>query len=360
MGKHLVNGGYRIGLQGLLLTCGLALACGSSSSPATVSGQLACDDYFDAILGVACNAATLPADELARQRTLFDTICLNNLALPGSGETPAALDACAAAVGATGCGVAALDIPECTFQGTLSDGAPCNESSQCQGGYCRVPTTVGTNDGGAPGPSCGTCVAGVAVGEPCATGDTCTYGAVCATSGTGYACTRVAYGDVGAGCDGLAAECKTGLYCDMQAMQCASPAGAGAACTETPGCSPPLSCTGGTAGAGLTCQEPAPAGAPCQTEQDCAPGLGCSTATMQCAAITWVPQGQPCGDLEVCLIGVCPLPGGPGGSGGTGQKCPTVLPDGQPCIAGDASHTCDAFSSCIGGVCQQPDSVACR
>ncbi|MGH7296468.1 MAG: hypothetical protein ACRELB_16140 [Polyangiaceae bacterium] len=67
------------------------LACGKSppAGAADPTALAACDDYFDAIAGVACNDTTPPADELARVRTVFETICQNGLALAGNGATPA-------------------------------------------------------------------------------------------------------------------------------------------------------------------------------------------------------------------------------------------------------------------------------
>ncbi len=335
----------------------LGLACSHPSKGGGPTSLAACDDYFDAIIGVSCDATTPPADELARIQTLFETICQDGLALPGNGATAASIESCASALTATGC--ANLDIPECSFQGSLTDGSPCNDASQCQSGDCATSTAT-TGDGGGSSASCGTCAAGVAVGQPCATGDTCVYGSVCAVAGAGYACTVVAYGDVGAACDGLSAECNTGLYCDFQAQQCASPAGAGASCTGTLGCAPPLVCSAGATGTAATCQDAAGAGGPCQTDQDCAAGLGCSTTTSQCTAVTWVAQGKPCGGAVLCLVGACPLTHGSGGPGGTGGTCPVVIGDGQPCTRGDASQTCDTFSACTGGVCVQPDSVTCQ
>jgi hypothetical protein len=351
-----MDGRHRSAFLTIAATMGLALACSSPSNGAPdITAQKACDDYFDALVGVACNATTPPDDELTRIRALFDTVCQNSLALPGNGLTAGSLEACAKAVGATGCASANLDIPECSAQGSLPDGAACNESSQCQSGACSVASTAA--DAGPSIPACGVCVPGVAVGQPCATGDKCAYGAVCAASGAGFACTAVTYGDAGATCDLLAAGCKTGLYCDIQAKQCTSPGAADAACTGTQACSPPLTCVAGEGGPVLTCQPPAPAGGACQIDQDCQAGLGCSPATSQCAAITWVAPGQTCSALQHCLVGFCPIVHGPGGAGG---KCPTVISDGQACTRGDASHTCDTFSACLGGICQQPDSVVCQ
>ena len=334
-------------------TLGLAAACSSSSGVSGPSPR-PCDDYFDAIVGVACAATTPPADQVAHMRARFDALCQNLLALPGNGITSSSLEACAKALVASGCGNGSLGLGECIFQGSLGNGAPCNEPSQCQSGNCVYSLVL--TDAGTTTPACGACVATLAVGAPCKSGQNCVPEAICARKGTGYACTTIAYGDVGSTCDAVAARCKTGLYCDSLTSQCSSPGAAGAPCTQLDSCTPPLECTG--TGATTTCQEPSPAGVACQFSAECASGLGCS-ATHQCAPIHWASPGQPCKDLALCLDGNCPLTMGPNGPV-TGGNCPAVIADGQPCKTADASQTCDTFSECVNGTCQQPDRVACR
>jgi hypothetical protein len=79
----------------------------------------ACDDYFNAgavVLPPAtawaqiggrngCEGAVLPDSERARVRARFEQVCLNQIALPGSGISPAGLEACAAALIASPCDV---------------------------------------------------------------------------------------------------------------------------------------------------------------------------------------------------------------------------------------------------------------
>ena len=338
-------------------TFALGLACSSPSNPAASTGASACDDYFDAVEGVACGATTPPADELARVRARFDTLCGNLLGLPGNGITSASLEACAKALDASGCGTN-FGVAECSFQGSLADSAPCNESSQCQSGNCVFSLVL--SDAGTTTPACGSCVATVAAGQPCKSSDICAPGAACDGTGGTYTCTPVAYGDIGAACDDVAAECKTGLYCDGLTSHCTAPGAAGAACTESSACVSQLVCSsGGTAGMATTCQAASAAGAACQANGECAAGLGCAAATHQCTLITWASAGQPCGDVALCLVGGCPLQMGPSGPS-PGGNCPMVIADGQACTTADPTETCDTFSRCTNGACQQPDGVACQ
>jgi hypothetical protein len=68
-----------------------------------------------------------------------------------------------------------------------------------------------------------------------------------------------------------------------------------------------------------------------------------------CGAVTWAGAGQPCGDLQRCLVGDC----GPTGT------CPVVVADGQTCPA-DATSTCDSLADCAGGSCALEDTSVCK
>lgn len=333
----------------------LVLAC-SSSGGGPVSSQTACDDYFDALLGISCGASTPPDDEVARVRGRFESVCANALALPGNGITVASLQACTRGLTAAGCLVVGPTVDGCVFQGSLPDGAACNESSQCLSGDCTL--SQATGDAGAADPSCGTCTTTIATGDPCKTGQTCAPGATCAGTSPNQVCTAYSYGDAGAACDGVVALCAAGLYCDELSSQCTPTSDVGAPCAQTDACVLPLICTGAS-GSALTCQQPAPAGSACLGNEDCAEGLGCSTATHSCAAITWAAAGEPCGDLARCLVGSCPIQMGPNGPV-QGGNCPAVVADGQPCTRADPTQTCDAFAECANGTCQIPDAVACQ
>src|SRR5580658_2338043 len=109
---------------------------GSGSGEASVATDVLaiCDHYFAAsqivqsprvrftALGerAGCNGIVLPESETARIRARFEQVCLNEMALPGSGMTPATLEACASAIDSSPCEVQPV---ECTFFGTLPGGA---------------------------------------------------------------------------------------------------------------------------------------------------------------------------------------------------------------------------------------------
>lgn len=411
---------------------GIATADGvadrSDDGEAAVAGTsvlAACDHYFAArqlvlppsapwaALGdrSGCTGIVLPESEVARVRARFEQVCLNEMALPGSGITPASLEACASASDASPCDA---QLVECTFFGTLPGGAPCNESFQCQSGFCNGTFVLNSIEQGTEyGPTtCGTCDAPLAVGQICFDPDpnsppirgACPANTTCArtscpTNACPSTCTPLAQGDVGASCDGGDLyPCKTGLYCDPQTAQCASPGISGASCEYNvlPGgdpyapyegvCAPPLSCVGDPDAA--TCTTTNAVGGPCQADWDCAPGLGCilqpcaergvvangCSGTGTCGSVTWVSAGQPCDYSSTrCLVGSCigdenrvfPAPPDGGPFPGT---CPQIVADGQSADTGSTYSTCDTFAEPFSaaapdggsGTCVLRDSFACK
>jgi hypothetical protein len=360
----------------------------------------ACLHYY-AAQDSRCGGPLLPASEGARQRARFVQVCLNDIALPGSGMTIAAVEACASALDLSAC-----ELPEgppvaCNFNGSLPGGAPCNEGLQCQSGMCQG--TAFLSPEGPIGPStCGTCAPFVQTGQVCAhqnftggcaNGQVCLIGAGMETAATPtYTCVPIAEGDAGASCDGLSKICPPGLYCSATTGRCQALGDAGASCGEgmTPpgnpgGCSAPLSCVGDPGMA--TCALGA-MGSFCLGDSDCSPGLGCvpgpcapsgsivrfgCAESGTCQPVTWASPGQTCDSYRTrCLVGPCggsafgpPLPSVDGGPAmGT---CPAIASDGQPC-----GSECDVFAECFSstgkaggttalmGTCTLLDSVACR
>ena len=362
-------------------------ASANLGSIASDGGTSPCDHYF-AALYARCGGPTPPVAEIARIRARFERVCENQFALPGSGVTAASLDACAAALDASPC-----ELPEglpvaCDFRGSLSAGAPCMDSIQCESGQCAG-TASYTPVGQATPFTCGTCDPLLMMGDVCVRGGFCPPGSICMTTDTtakvpNYTCTPISYGDVGAVCDDLAAKCQLGVYCDAQTGRCAKLGGAGASCGETPpppgnpgGCIAPLSCTGisGTP----TCSSGGGAGALCLYDSDCSPELGCiagpcfntvaragCAASGTCGLVSWVGPHQTCDNSSRrCLVGQCsfgnllnaPFPIDGGLSTGT---CPTVIADGQPCTVRDQRATCDTFSECFQGTCTLLDGFDCQ
>jgi hypothetical protein len=365
---------------------------GFSSLADAGAASAACAHYFAAQY-LRCGGPRLPASEMARIEHRFIQVCLNGVALPGSGMTPATVEACASALDVSPCELPDGPPSVCTFQGTFSSGTACNEGFQCQSGGCRRTSPLLSPEGPIGPVSCGTCLPFVDAGDVCAHGDFtggCAPGQVCLI-GAGmqtaamptYTCTPVTEGDVSAACDHLSAGCKTGLYCAGQTGPCTALLDAGGPCgTGNPtGCVAPLSCVelpgGATCGLG-------DAGAFCLNDVDCTPGLGCipgpcshTVARIGCAAsgtcggIRWAAPGDVCDGFAVrCLIGSCGsggfLPGllpGPDG-GPTSGTCPSVTADSRPCGA-----QCDTFAECFradpdggtsGGACVLPDGIVCR
>ena len=363
------------------------------------AATVACRHYYVAQYAMGCGGPTLPMNETQRLEGRFVQVCLNQMALPGSGMNAAGVERCAEALSASACELNWGLPAECRFEGTLSGGAACNDDVQCQSGRCSGMAAV--SPGGQEGPyACGTCAPVAAVGEVCGQGNFsagCAGNAACviepgmeSAATPTYVCTALVAGDVGAPCDDLTKTCQTGLYCATQTATCAVLGSAGAACGEGPGrgapggCGKPLSCVGLPGMA--TCSQGAP-GSFCLNDFDCPAGSGCipgpcSTATVRvgcsasgtCGPVTWVSPGQACDAFATrCLVGSCGqdhgigpgLPPSPDG-GPPMATCPNISADGQPC-----GGACDTFAECFDptspagtpgakGTCTLLDSVVCK
>src|SRR5580698_3034859 len=137
------------GLPGLLGCSGAVLGDGSPTAhggtqsanallevddggPATS----ACEHYY-AAQNLRCGGPVLPSSEAMRQEARSVQVCLNDVALPGSGMTRASVEACASALDSSPCELPGGLPVACKFNGALPGGAPCNEGLQCQSGYCQ-------------------------------------------------------------------------------------------------------------------------------------------------------------------------------------------------------------------------------
>jgi hypothetical protein len=374
-----------------------AFGCGGRASSTTaatsgmdgggaISAQVACDDFMT--MGFT-NCVGTPTAEMASLQAGFGQACQNTVALPGSGVTPAALEACAAALNALPCQAApdmvgvivsgygtASFLEACNFRGSLAAGAPCNENFQCASALCSgAHQTLGTEG---PLPStCGMCAPTAAIGESCSSSG-CGPGALCSKAIPGLepsfappdpVCVAVTYGALGASCDANVSLCAPGLSCT--AGHCVRfPGNVGDSCSNSISCAGTLVCQGTP----QTCQQPVPARGSCSTDQDCAYGLVCEqmTAPGACVAINWVMPGEPCGAFpRQCLVGSCDYGFGPQSpplADGGVPTCPIVIPNGQPCGGNGANATCDTYSECFNsktaltgtGVCTPIDGNVCR
>jgi hypothetical protein len=333
-------------------TVGLTVACSGKTVGGNGDGDgggganaSACDDYFQAAFAGSCpGTLSPPASELAHYQSRFDTLCTQDLALPGVSLTAESLEACVAAIKATGCAVLNDDQGgPCNFAtGSLNAGASCSTDAQCASASCSAENIL--PDGGVM--TCGTCAPLIPIGGACTdVNQACGPGATCAPSATGAeTCAAITSGGAGASCAIETVQCAEGLVCNPSGV-CAAPGAAGTACQEDQQCASPLVCPAIT-GTG-TCQPPSAVGGPCSGGSGCQSGLACNFSTHQCVAVTWVQPGQPCnGGNLVCLSGSCPI----SGSSDTGT-CPTIIPDGQPCDSTSIASICDTFANCTGGVC---------
>jgi hypothetical protein len=319
------------------LGLGVVVGCGSSSGSGSGSG---CDAYFQAAFLSGCDEGPLPPQsEIARIQGIFETICANEEALPGSGFTDAVLGACASAITAVGCGVNVAELPACQVTGSLAPGAACSEATQCQSGSCDITFTGDTLA------ACGTCAKAAGVGQPCPMmGTSCEEGATCdLTSGV---CKMITFGAAGASCEMPSQECGSGTFCvfSTETATCTAPGGMGAACVDSVFCQSPLGCIHGK------CGPRSASGGPCNEDGDCASGLGCNVTTSSCGSVTWVSAGAACGNLTRCLVGECDSTG----------KCPTVIPDGQSCAPTNTTAVCDTLSNCTAGKCTLPGTSSCK
>ena len=126
----------------------------------------ACEHYYAAQY-LRCGGPVLPSSEAMREEARFVQVCLNDVALPGSGMARASVEACASALDSSPCELPGGFPVACNFNGALPGGAACNEGLQCQSGQCQG--TAAFTPEGPDGPyTCGTCAPFVAVGQVCA------------------------------------------------------------------------------------------------------------------------------------------------------------------------------------------------
>jgi len=145
-------------VRGLIALSFVTAACGGgvveTGSSETVSSadiEAACEEHSKTVCTkeIECipdrDKTIGPADVCADR---MKARCMSRFALPGTGLTPSALSACAAAMSGSGCEMY-TNLPDaCKIAGTLANGAGCSDGAQCQSRNC---TSI-END-------CGTCEA---------------------------------------------------------------------------------------------------------------------------------------------------------------------------------------------------------
>lgn len=170
--------------------------------------------------GEAGFAAELDRNEVERQ------------ARPGITMTQAEVDACAEKLRGAPCWAW---FPECTFRGSLPDGAGCKEGRQCASGAC----TDFLSPVGSGGFTCGVCVPEVGLREACDDdGPQCAFGLTCRD----HVC-RERVG-IGESCED--APCAHEGFCDDASKKCVPYLREGDTCVEGQfSCGYRLHCTDG-------------------------------------------------------------------------------------------------------------------
>lgn len=350
----------------VFVSFGAVAACSSDAANSSPGG--ACANYIAARRDGAkeCGRFNISPARESTYLTRLQRSCENALAAPGIGITPGLLDQCSARVRSE-CG----DDDACEdlfddVRGTLAEGAPCEDDTQCASGECDRMSNSSTPA------ACGKCAPSRQIGEPCSGGG-CVVGAACRTapgssSPTESKCVAVRIANAGESCGSFVEEvvrCAQGLTCKLDETssgastgKCTAPAGEGAPCgtqdSQFARCAAPFSCVN------EKCGRLGGAGATCSGSDDCASGFGCDPSNRTCVAITWVADGAACDDnLRRCNTGFCARPTSSGSS--TTGTCVAYIADGQPCdLTKSSEQRCDSQASCRDGVCTFNDATQCK
>ena len=287
-----------------------------STADLAITTEQACSDtaaaYCAKVQSCAPIFLQIVYGDLATCTARLKLACAPSLAAPGTSQTAARIDACAAALGSASCDSVFGGKICGTMPGTLANGAACVDSNQCMSAYCN------RGNGG-----CGACSAQPALGAAC-DGD-------CGTSG--YQCDSkvcVSYVPLHGPCDGQLHKCTPGLYCSKQSQSCEAPLPAGAACT--PNADPPCNLLD---------------------------GHFCHPINKVCAEIKYAAAGQSCGyvmpDFYLCS-GSSTCQGAQGAQSGT---CLAPAADGAACDA-QKGPACLPPALCSNGLCRIFDPSACH
>lgn len=349
-------------LASSLLTLGLvgALAsiegCSSKGDDATGTPEGACQAYAEASCNrsATCSKAFFAAySSVAQCTTHVAAGCQAALALPDTGLTTDAVNACREATSGAGC-VAATPAACADIHGARGEGRPCAEDIQCASGRCSGEGDL----------KCGSCAAVAAAGEACDSKKPCGYDLVC----------KVSTGAGGSGTTG--------------AGTCVAKLQPGSTCTAADTCVSPYTCRNGT------CSPPAGKGEPCSlgggNACDSSQGLECqlgsggaggSGSMGICSEYSFkiAQPGEACGSTLqgttftqiLCAGGGTCKQTGAGGSGTTTGTCQAALDIGSTCTGnagtgGTSSSTsypdgnCSGSAKCVNGTCQIPPYPTCN
>jgi hypothetical protein len=325
---------------------GDAFVAGTADAGPAVSADQACGDnaHERCTRLQQCSAEQMVVDYGSEGacETRLKLNCLNAIAAPSSGNTPARSEACAQAYASESCADFLDDNPPAACAqatGPLASGQPCAFPGQCQSGFCAI----------TPGAPCGACAPVPQAGATCSDLTTCGQLLTCITS----VATCSGFAPQNGPCS-KAALCGTGLYC------------VGSTAT-TPG-----TCEPSVEDAGAACDPTAKSGPGCDRQQS----LTCSSLSKSCVALPpYAAAGQPCGTID----GVTVVCGGAGVCTATGADAgPDAEPDAAPpaftCVAPAADGAecnvvlgpgCLSPARCIApdggtsGTCQFPNADLC-
>jgi hypothetical protein len=338
----------------------VAAACGSSTNGADGGGGMSADQACTANAQAQCARRAACSNNYLITRTYGDMAtcvarihdsCMNSLAAPGTGNTPATTMACASFYPSISC-QDYLDgntqTGACAVQaGSLANGQSCHFAAQCQSTFCSIPF----------GTECGTCGAVPAVGAAC-NGP----GGVTSCGGHGLEC---------AGADLTATPPTAGACAAFVTTM-------GGSCDATHPCGAGLSCTPVlTTAASRTCQPAGAMGAMCGTNSAASPmvpgcdgnqGLTCNGMTHTCAAITVAAAGAVCGVGADGTFTNCTNSGDCMGATSMNNHgtCRAAAGDTSACNIATGPN-CGAASTCVtgggtavAGMCTFPSAVACH
>jgi hypothetical protein len=278
-------------------------------------------------------------------------VCVNGLDAMGTGNSPAHVEACAAAYPGEACvdlgdnnPVAACVPPA----GTLATGAACGAAAQCASTYCAV----------AQYQVCGTCQPLPVVGAACQIQADCGRDLACATPNGATAGTCAAFVAAGGACLGGQSPCQSGLACvgddpaTMTMGTCqAQGTTAGAACDASRNTAP--NCD---ASFGVTCI-PTAKGSPigtCQATKLVAAGAACGNiGAMPITGFAACNNGGLCKKAAPTdNTGTCVAPAA------DGAACDNDAANGPPCLA-PARCVIPSGSPGTSGTCTMPNASTC-
>ncbi len=294
---------------------GFVVACSTTSNGSSVTTAQASTDTAVALCTRFNDCApaymNLAFGSVTECQTRYAATVGRGVGANGSNLTADELESCAKALPAASCAdVLGRSLPAVCHgpAGSLADGAPCSDDSQCLNKKCKS---------SGPNTTCGICGSPAAAGGACITSDDCADAMGCAAS------VCVAFGATGSTCD-AAHPCNSTLAC--VAGKCGPVQAAGAACKSSSEC-------------------------------DQLHGIICDGKA--CTKISFVSAPATCGLLggvyTLCSNGATCT-----GIAATGMGSCTAAPkDGTACNV-DGGAKCEDPAKCVSGVCTTSDPATCK